>query len=194
MERFEEIPMNLESALKRLKWFVSKKGNSEDIDAMNSVLVFVDLFQKKQIKTSPIVAKFFLHNFLLLTRADSEIYNALTAVNHIKETITRPLDDYYKTLQREVPIARFEALYMDLDKDVREAKRIAEANKVPALKSPTLKDEYRSEDLIKIADAKKERMMKLQKVHKALGTPYTRKEAEYFVETQVKELLLLNND
>lgn len=189
-----EISMNTESALKRLKWLVSKKGNSEDVEAFNSVLGYVALFREKQLKGFPVVAKFFLHEFLLLTRGEQR-YDSLTAVNHIKETVKRPLKSYYKTLQKEVPSAQFELLYKDFEKLVREAKRIAEKNKIPAIESQSLTDEYRSEDLEEIIKAKQKAQREYQKMIKILTSEnYTEEDAKKFTEKYVTELLIYNND
>lgn len=182
-------PMNLESALKRLQWFISKKGYTEDKEAFNTVVDYINLLREKQIKTRPIVTKFFLHEFLNLTRGIRK-EDAYGAIVHIQKTVQKPLEDYYKTLMKEVPYARFGMLYQDYTAGLRQAKRIAEANKTPAAESETLSDKYQTNDLLRIREEKNKIQQNL--MTKALKTPYEEKEAKHFVTTQVTELLLLN--
>ena len=82
--------------------------------------------------------------------------------------------------------------YKDYEKALREARRIAEANKTPAENSINLKDEYREQDISRIVEAKnniaKERMEDCIAV---LQKEYKKEEIEYFIKSEITKLSLL---
>lgn len=87
---------------------------------------------------------------------------------------------------------RYETAYKDYEKALREAKRVAEANKTPAEQTTSLKDEYRTQDISRIVEAKnnivKERMADCIAV---LQKEYKREDIEYFIKSEITKLSLL---
>ncbi len=188
-----EIVMDVQPALKRLKWLVSKKGNDEDIDAFNSLLGWVNLYQNKQVQAYPIVAKLVINQFVLLANKEMG-RTALDCVAIIEEMLRKPLTTWIETLRHEVPLIRFNMLYKDYQAELRQLKRIAEKNKIPASESELLRDEYQVDDLINIAQAKASIEEMKMKMYNVLGEEYDDEKARKFINDVVTKLMIINND
>ena len=87
---------------------------------------------------------------------------------------------------------RYETAYKDYEKALREAKRVAEANKTPAEDSETLEDKYKSEDVLRIAREKSEiAKEKMADCIAVLQKEYKKEEIEYFIKSEITKLSLL---
>lgn len=205
MEKIQ-LTMDVDVALKRLKWLVQKKGHPDDIEAFNNVLVWVQDHRQKNYKVFSIVAKLFTWIFVSKARYtrdnDGKIPNAVTVLNSIKKIVKSPMEWHYEDLMNNVPIIRFEMLYKDYNEKVRERQRIMEANKIPqeaffdSKENEKYGTEYRDKDIDEMIRIKRltqdEIDTDFNRVVEAFIKPYTRQEAEHFVMKNVTELLDIN--
>ncbi len=188
-----EIVMDVQPALKRLKWLVSKKGNDEDIDAFNSLLGWVNLYQNKQVKAYPIVAKLIINQFIMLSNSDMK-YTARDCISIIEKMIRKPLSQWIEDLRNEVPLIRFDLLYKDFRAELRRLQKVAEKNKIPAIESEYLRDEYQVEDLVAIHKEKQNIQELMIKMSEVLGEEYDVDKANKFVNNTVTRMMILEND
>ncbi len=187
-----EIVMDVQPALKRLRWLAKNKGNDEDIDAFNSLLGWVTLYQEKQVEAYPIVAKLVINQFVLLTNKEMG-RTALDCIAIIEEMITTPLDVWVEKLRTEIPLIRFSMLYKDYEAELRRLRKIAEKNKIPAKDSQYLRDEYQLEDVSAVVEEKRNIERMKIKMSNVLGEEYDTEKANKFINDIVTRMMILNN-
>ena len=198
-----KLTMDVDVALKRLKWLVQKKGHADDVEAFNNVLLWIQSHRQKNYKVFSIVAKLFTWIFVSKARytrdSEGKIPNAAHVLRSIKEIVKSPMEWHYEDLMFNVPIIRFEMLYKDYDEKIREQQRIMEANKIPQDKFFDSKEnekygtEYQDKDIEQMIHVKRltqdEIDADFNRMVDAFITPYTRQEAEHFVIKNTTELL-----
>ena len=171
--------MDVDVALRRLQYLANSKGTPDDKTAFNAVLKFIKTSQEQQTDKYPLLSRLFC--FVFLNR-----YLFAKGIDE-KATASRR-DDIAETTK----MLRYETAYKDYEKALREAKRVAEANKTPAEDSETLEDKYKSEDVLRIAREKnkiaKEKMADCVAV---LQKEYKKEEIEYFIKSEITKLSLL---
>ena len=177
--------IDLDIAMRRLAYLAKRKGNPDDKEAFNSVLKFINATQEYQTEKYPLLSRLFCFVFLnryLFAKEKNEKITASGILAHVHQIVQKPLEWWIDDI----------AAYKDYNEALREANRIAEANKTPAEQTTSLKDEYRSQDISRIVEAKnnivKERMADCIAV---LQKEYKREDIEYFIKSEITKLLLL---
>lgn len=187
--------MDINVAMRRLQYFVNRKGNADDKVAFNSVLRFINSTIEDYPDKYPILSRLFCFVFLNRYLFASELKEKVTAssvLSHVHDVVNKPLEFWIDDIAEITRNLRYEVAYKDYEKALREARRIAEANKTPAENSINLKDEYREQDISRIVEAKnniaKERMEDCIAV---LQKEYKKEEIEYFIKSEITKLSLL---
>nr|DAU48783.1 MAG TPA: hypothetical protein [Caudoviricetes sp.] len=187
--------MDINIAMRRLQYFVNRKGNADDKVAFNSVLRFINSTIEDHPDKYPILSRLFCFVFLNRYLFASELEEKVTAssiLSHVHDVVNKPLEFWIDDIAEITRNLRYEVAYKDYEKALREARRIAEANKTPAENSINLKDEYREQDISRIVEAKnniaKERMEDCIAV---LQKEYKKEEIEYFIKSEITKLSLL---
>ena len=166
--------MDVDVALRRLQYLANRKGTPDDKTAFNAVLKFIKTSQEQQTDKYPLLSRLFC--FVFLNRY----------------LFAKPLEWWIDDIAETTKMLRYETAYKDYEKALREAKRVAEANKTPAEDSETLEDKYKSEDVLRIAREKnkiaKEKMADCVAV---LQKEYKKEEIEYFIKSEITKLSLL---
>ena len=187
--------IDLDIAMRRLAYLAKRKGNSDDKEAFNSVLKFINATQEYQTNKHPLLSRLFCFVFLnryLFAKENNEKTTASSILAHVHDIVNKPLEWWIDDIAEITKSLRYETAYKDYEKDLREANRIAEANKTSADETTSLKNEYRSEDISRIIEAKnnivKERMADCIAV---LQKEYKREEIEYFIKSEITKLSLL---
>ena len=187
--------IDLDIAMRRLAYLAKRKGNADDKEAFNSVLKFINVTQEYQTEKYPLLSRLFCFTFLnryLFAKEKDEKITASGILAHVHDIVNKPLEWWIDDIAEITKSLRYETAYKDYEKDLREANRIAEANKTSAEETTSLKNEYRSEDISRIIEAKnnivKERMADCIAV---LQKEYKREEIEYFIKSEITKLSLL---
>ena len=170
--------MDVDVALRRLQYLANRKGTPDDKTAFNAVLKFI---------TSLIGDR-------ALERAKEidEKATASSILAHVHEIVNKPLEWWIDDIAETTKMLRYETAYKDYEKALREAKRVAEANKTPAEDSETLEDKYKSEDVFRIAREKSEiAKEKMADCVAVLQKEYKKEEIEYFIKSEITKLSLL---
>lgn len=198
----KECKQDVDTALKRLKWVISKRKNEEDITAFNSILGYIEALRGEHLNGYNAFAKLFLWIFQAKARFQQdekrclgrkENINARGILAEIQSIIEKPIDWHIEDLMTAVPYIRFEMLYKDYDQELRQAKSKAQENKIPAEQSITLCEQYQSQDLENVVKARNQRLDQLESdLLLAITKPYTREQAEYFLRSEVQKLLLIS--
>lgn len=194
MENNTNTSVEINNALKRLKWTIEKKGNQEDAEAFNSLLAYITKMQTQFATQSPVITKFFLWIFTakaMFYDQNKNPINAKQIIADINKIVTTPYEDLLKNFMEQVPLIRLEMLYKDYEKQLREASLALEKNKIPAMQSETLEDAYQPEDLQRYAEAKRQQIQAIENdLKRAILTPYTKEEAEHFIRNEVTHIIL----
>ena len=184
--------IDLDIAMRRLAYLAKRKGNADDKEAFNSVLKFINATQKYQTEKYPLLSRLFCFVFLnryLFAKEKDEKITASGILAHVYEIVKKPLEWWIDDIAENTKMMRYETAYKDYNEALREANRIAEANKTPAEQTTSLKDEYRSQDISRIIEAKnnivKERMADCIAV---LQKEYKREDIEYFIKSEITKL------
>lgn len=187
--------IDLDIAMRRLAYLAKRKGNADDKEAFNSVLKFINATQEYQTEKYPLLSRLFCFVFLnryLFAKEKDEKITASGILAHVYEIVKKPLEWWIDDIAENTKMMRYETAYKDYNEALREANRIAEANKTPAEQTTSLKDEYRSQDISRIVEAKnnivKERMADCIAV---LQKEYKREDIEYFIKSEITKLSLL---
>lgn len=187
--------IDLDIAMRRLAYLAKRKGNADDKEAFNSVLKFINATQEYQTEKYPLLSRLFCFVFLnryLFAKEKNEKITASGILAHVHQIVQKPLEWWIDDIAENTKMMRYETAYKDYNEALREANRIAEANKTPAEQTTSLKDEYRSQDISRIVEAKnnivKERMADCTAV---LQKEYKREDIEYFIKSEITKLLLL---
>lgn len=187
--------IDLDIAMRRLAYLAKRKGNADDKEAFNSVLKFINATQEYQTEKYPLLSRLFCFVFLnryLFAKEKDEKITASDILAHVHQIVQKPLEWWIDDIAENTKMMRYETAYKDYNEALREANRIAEANKTPAEQTTSLKDEYRSQDISRIVEAKnnivKERMADCIAV---LQKEYKREDIEYFIKSEITKLLLL---
>jgi hypothetical protein len=187
--------MDVDVALRRLQYLANRKGTTDDKTAFNAVLKFIKTSQEQQTDKYPLLSRLFCFVFLnryLFAKDIDEKATASSILAHVHEIVQKPLEWWIDDIAETTKMLRYETAYKDYEKALREAKRVAEANKTPAEDSETLEDEYKSEDVLRIAREKnkiaKEKMADCVAV---LQKEYKKEEIEYFIKSEITKLSLL---
>ena len=187
--------IDLDIAMRRLAYLVKRKGNADDKEAFNSVLKFINATQEYQTEKYPLLSRLFCFVFLnryLFAKETDEKITASGILAHVHQIVQKPLEWWIDDIAENTKMMRYETAYKDYNEALREANRIAEANKTPAEQTTSLKDEYRSQDISRIVEAKnnivKERMADCIAV---LQKEYKREDIEYFIKSEITKLSLL---
>lgn len=182
---------SLEPALNRLKNTIRKKGFPDDVEALNFVIEWINAQMENNGKAYPIVNKMFIWIFQHLALSEQFKGNAKLIIDEIMGILSTPTDWLLDDLTTTIQGVRTLALYHDYDEEVREAKRIAEANKIPAQDSEILEDQYRTEDIERGVKAKNKRLDKIQQdLENELTKPFTKEQTEAFVKREVSRILV----
>ncbi len=187
-----EIAMDINTALKRLKWLVGKKGNHEDIDAYNSLLGWFEMYNEKQMQAYPIVAKLVINQFILLANKEQN-RDARYCVKILEDMVTKPITQWIEDLREQVPLIRFALLTHDFQAELRRLRTIAEHNKIPAEDSETLQDEYQKEDIQAIIEEERNIQEVYDKMVKVPGEEYTTERANKFINDLATRLMSMSN-
>ena len=187
--------IDLDIAMRRLAYLDKRKGNADDKEAFNSVLKFINATQEYQTEKYPLLSRLFCFVFLnryLFAKETDEKITASGILAHVHQIVQKPLEWWIDDIAENTKMMRYETAYKDYNEALREANRIAEANKTPAEQTTSLKDEYRSQDISRIVEAKnnivKERMADCIAV---LQKEYKREDIEYFIKSEITKLSLL---
>lgn len=187
--------IDLDIAMRRLAYLAKRKGNADDKEAFNSVLKFINATQEYQTEKYPLLSRLFCFVFLnryLFAKEKDEKITASGILAHVHQIVQNPLEWWIDDIAENTKMMRYETAYKDYNEALREANRIAEANKTPAEQTTSLKDEYRSQDISRIVEAKnnivKERMADCIAV---LQKEYKREDIEYFIKSEITKLSLL---
>lgn len=187
--------MDVDVALRRLQYLANRKGTPDDKTAFNAVLKFIKTSQEQQTDKYPLLSRLFCFVFLnryLFAKDIDEKATASSILTHVHEIVNKPLEWWIDDIAETTKMLRYETAYKDYEKALREAKRVAEANKTPAEQTTSLKDEYRTQDISRIVEAKnnivKERMADCIAV---LQKEYKREDIEYFIKSEITKLSLL---
>lgn len=187
--------IDLDIAMRRLAYLAKRKGNADDKEAFNSVLKFINATQEYQTEKYPLLSRLFCFVFLnryLFAKEKDEKITASGILAYVHQIVQKPLEWWIDDIAENTKMMRYETAYKDYNEALREANRIAEANKTPAEQTTSLKDEYRSQDISRIVEAKnnivKERMADCIAV---LQKEYKREDIEYFIKSEITKLLLL---
>jgi len=187
--------IDLDIAMRRLAYLAKRKGNADDKEAFNSVLKFINATQEYQTEKYPLLSRLFCFVFLnryLFAKEKDEKITASGILAHLHQIVQKPLEWWIDDIAENTKMMRYETAYKDYNEALREANRIAEANKTPAEQTTSLKDEYRSQDISRIVEAKnnivKERMADCIVV---LQKEYKREDIEYFIKSEITKLSLL---
>ena len=187
--------IDLDIAMRRLAYLAKRKGNADDKEAFNSVLKFINATQEYQTEKYPLLSRLFCFVFLnryLFAKEKNEKITASGILAHVHQIVQKPLEWWIDDIAENTKMMRYETAYKDYEAALREANRIAEANKTPAEQTTSLKDEYRSQDISRIVEAKnnivKERMADCIAV---LQKEYKREDIEYFIKSEITKLSLL---
>lgn len=187
--------IDLDIAMRRLAYLAKRKGNADDKEAFNSVLKFINATQEYQTEKYPLLSRLFCFVFLnryLFAKEKDEKITASGILAYVHQIVQKPLEWWIDDIAENTKMMRYETAYKDYNEALREANRIAEANKTPAEQTTSLKDEYRSQDISRIVEAKnnivKERMADCIAV---LQKEYKREEIEYFIKSEITKLSLL---
>lgn len=187
--------MDVDVALRRLQYLANRKGTPDDKTAFNAVLKFIKTSQEQQTDKYPLLSRLFCFVFLnryLFAKDIDEKATASSILAHVHEIVNKPLEWWIDDIAETTKMLRYETAYKDYEKALREAKRVAEANKTPAEQTTSLKDEYRTQDISRIVEAKnnivKERMADCIAV---LQKEYKREDIEYFIKSEITKLSLL---
>jgi hypothetical protein len=187
--------LDVDVAMRRLSYLVKRKGNIDDKEAYNSVVKFLRTTQEYQTDKYPLLSRLFCYIFLARFRfaqQEGENITANTILGHIYEVIQKPLEWWIDDIAFETKMLRYEVAYKDYERGLREAKRIAEANKTPAEEITSLKDEYRPDDIARVI---KERGKiideKMKDAITALTKEYKHEDIEYFIKSEITKLSLL---
>ena len=184
--------IDLDIAMRRLAYLAKRKGNADDKEAFNSVLKFINATQEYQTEKYPLISRLFCFVFLnryLFAKEKDEKITASGILAHVYEIVKKPLEWWIDDIAENTKMMRYETAYKDYNEALREANRIAEANKTPAEQTTSLKDEYRSQDISRIVEAKnnivKERMADCIAI---LQKEYKREDIEYFIKSEITKL------
>ena len=187
--------IDLDIAMRRLAYLAKRKGNADDKEAFNSVLKFINATQEYQTEKYPLLSRLFCFVFLnryLFAKEKDEKITASGILAHVHQIVQKHLEWWIEDIAENTKMMRYETAYKDYNEALREANRIAEANKTPAEQTTSLKDEYRSQDISRIVEAKnnivKERMADCIAV---LQKEYKREDIEYFIKSEITKLSLL---
>ena len=187
--------IDLDIAMRRLAYLAKRKGNADDKEAFNSVLKFINATQEYQTEKYPLLSRLFCFVFLnryLFAKEKDEKITASGILAYVHQIVQKPLEWWIDDIAENTKMMRYETAYKDYNEALREANRIAEANKTPAEQTTSLKDEYRSQDISRIVEAKnnivKERMADCIAV---LQKEYKREDIEYFIKSEITKLSLL---
>ena len=187
--------IDLDIAMRRLAYLAKRKGNADDKEAFNSVLKFINATQEYQTEKYPLLSRLFCFVFLnryLFAKEKDEKITASGILAYVHQIVQKPLEWWIDDIAENTKMMRYETAYKDYNEALREANRIAEANKTPAEQTTSLKDEYRSQDISRIVEAKnnivKERMADCIAV---LQKEYKREDIGYFIKSEITKLLLL---
>jgi len=187
--------IDLDIAMRRLAYLAKRKGNADDKEAFNSVLKFINATQEYQTEKYPLLSRLFCFVFLnryLFAKEKDEKITASGILAHVHQIVQKPLEWWIDDIAENTKMMRYETAYKDYNEALREANRIAEANKTPAEQTTSLKDEYRSQDISRIVEAKnnivKERMADCIAV---LQKEYKREDIGNFIKSEITKLSLL---
>jgi hypothetical protein len=187
--------MDINIAMRRLQYFVNRKGSADDKLAFNSVLRFVNNSIDDHPDKYPLLSRLFCFVFLnryLFAKDIDEKATASSILAHVHEIVQKPLEWWIDDIAETTKMLRYETAYKDYEKALREAKRVAEANKTPAEDSETLEDKYKSEDVLRIAREKSEiAKEKMADCIAVLQKEYKKEEIEYFIKSEITKLSLL---
>lgn len=187
--------MDVNVAMRRLQYFVNRKGNADDKVAFNSVLRFINTSIEDYPDKYPILSRLFCFVFLnryLFAKDIDEKATASSILAHVHEIVQKPLEWWIDDIAETTKMLRYETAYKDYEKALREAKRVAEANKTPAEESETLDDKYRIEDILRIVTEKNEIVKeKMADCVAVLQKEYKKEEIEYFIKSEITKLSLL---
>ena len=187
--------MDVDVALRRLQYLANRKGTPDDKTAFNAVLKFIKTSQEQQTDKYPLLSRLFCFVFLnryLFAKEIDEKATASSILAHVHEIVQKPLEWWIDDIAETTKMLRYETAQKDYEKALREAKRVAEANKTPAEDSETLEDKYKSEDVLRIAREKSEiAKEKMADCIAVLQKEYKKEEIEYFIKSEITKLSLL---
>lgn len=187
--------MDINVAMRRLQYFVNRKGNADDKVAFNSVLRFINSTIEDYPDKYPILSRLFCFVFLnryLFANELEEKVTASSVLSHVHNIVNKPLEFWIEDIAEITRSLRYEVAYKDYEIALREAKRVAEANKIPAEESETLNDKYRIEDILRIVTEKNEIVKeKIADCVAVLQKEYKKEEIEYFIKSEITKLSLL---
>lgn len=182
---------SLEPALNRLKNTIRKKGFPDDVEALNFIIDWINAQMDNNSNAYPVVTKLFVWIFQQKSLSSDYKKNAKLIVDEIMGILSTPTDWLLEDLTTTIQGVRTLALYHDYDEEIREAKRIAEANKIRAEDSEILEDQYRPEDVERVVKAKNKRLDKIeQDLENELTKPFTKEQTEAFVKREVSRILV----
>lgn len=182
---------SIEPALNRLKNTIRKKGFPDDVEALNFVIDWINVQMDSNGKAYPLVNKMFIWIFQHLALSDACKGSARLIMDEIMKIISTPTDWLLDDLTTTIQGVRTLSLYHDYNEEVREATRVAEANKIPAEKSESLEAQYRLQDVENVAIAKRNRLDKIRyDIENELTKPFTREQTEAFVKREVSRILV----
>lgn len=187
--------IDLDIAMRRLAYLAKRKGNADDKEAFNSVLKFINATQEYQTEKYPLLSRLFCFVFLnryLFAKEKDEKITASGILAHVHQIVQKPLEWWIDDIAENTKMMRYETAYKDYEIALREAKRVAEANKTPAEESETLDDKYRIEDIFRIVTEKNEIVKeKMSDCVAVLQKEYKREDIEYFIKSEITKLSLL---
>jgi hypothetical protein len=125
--------MKVEKALEHLKWKYNNhwNPNSKDIEAFNSIIKFKELQEQKNLTQNEPLAKFWIHQMILLSR--TKLYDGARSIQVINEILSKSVYEWCLILKEEIPMMRFNRVGLDKypldDKDDLNVSKIQNRNK-----------------------------------------------------------------
>ena len=153
--------MDIDKAIDRFNWRFKNtwKPNVKDIEAINSIMDYVELQRNKSLSENESLAKLWIHQLMLLN--STQLYSAERSIQVIDEILDKSVYDWCKDLQSNISIMRFNTLSLKINSEIsknilnrsnviKSAEEIVDKNEKELLKE--LQSEVFEENIIKFVE------------------------------------------
>jgi hypothetical protein len=158
--------MTIERAIKYLSWEAQQKPTPSKVEAINTIIDFVNHTEQQSLMENELFAKLFIEKFIML--AETKHYTAQACLDEIERILSMTTYEMVLKLKEKVPMMKFNAIGQDKyplkDIDIFNLDAIRERN-------IKIIDEYTKE------------------LFDALKTSYSEDEAIHFVKSKVNYLV-----
>jgi hypothetical protein len=110
--------MNIDKALDHFKFKLKNVWNptEADVDAINSIMDYVEIQQSKSMSENESLAKLWMHQMILLNTCN--LYSAERSIQVIDEILDKSVYEWCLRLRNEIGVMRFNALSLQSDSRV----------------------------------------------------------------------------